>query len=93
VASRRNNSHGSAEEIIMSSTSIEIHDLPSRFEEMISLAQAGAEVVVTENKVPKAKLIALPTLNGRVAGLHKGAISTTADFDAPLPDEFWTGPT
>jgi hypothetical protein len=27
----------------------------------------------------------------RVAGLHPGAIVMAADFDAPLPDEFWLG--
>lgn len=27
----------------------------------------------------------------RVAGLHAGTISVAPDFDAPLPDEFWTG--
>lgn len=27
----------------------------------------------------------------RVAGLHAGAITTTGDFDAPLPDDFWAG--
>jgi hypothetical protein len=29
----------------------------------------------------------------RVAGLHLGAIQPAADFDAPLPDDFWTGQT
>lgn len=27
----------------------------------------------------------------RKAGLHAGAWSVAEDFDAPLPDEFWTG--
>lgn len=27
----------------------------------------------------------------RSAGLHKGIIQTTKDFDAPLDDEFWLG--
>ncbi len=27
----------------------------------------------------------------RILGLNPGAIITTADFDAPLPDEFWLG--
>ena len=29
----------------------------------------------------------------RVAGLHTGAIQPAEDFDAPLPDDFWTGQT
>ena len=27
----------------------------------------------------------------RILGLNRGAITATADFDAPLPDEFWLG--
>ena len=27
----------------------------------------------------------------RVLGLHPGAIKTTKDFDAPLPESFWLG--
>ena len=27
----------------------------------------------------------------RIANLHPGAFQPTADFDAPLPDEFWLG--
>jgi hypothetical protein len=27
----------------------------------------------------------------RVAGLNRGTISTSEDFDEPLPDEFWLG--
>jgi predicted transcriptional regulator len=27
----------------------------------------------------------------RILGLNRGAITTTADFDAPLPDTFWLG--
>ena len=27
----------------------------------------------------------------RVLGLHMGAMWTSDDFDAPLPDEFWLG--
>ena len=28
---------------------------------------------------------------GRRAGLHSGAATTSDDFDAPLPEEFWLG--
>jgi predicted transcriptional regulator len=27
----------------------------------------------------------------RILGLNQGAITATADFDAPLPDDFWLG--
>ena len=27
----------------------------------------------------------------RIPGLHPGAFQMAPDFDAPLPDDFWTG--
>ena len=32
-----------------------------------------------------------PEKYGRTAGLHTGAMRMSADFNAPLPDEFWSG--
>jgi hypothetical protein len=32
-----------------------------------------------------------PTSPQRIAGLHPGALAPAPDFDAPLPDDFWTG--
>ena len=32
-----------------------------------------------------------PDLAARSAGLHAGVWEVAADFDAPLPDEFWLG--
>jgi len=31
------------------------------------------------------------TITPRVAGLNRGQIWVSEDFDAPLPDEFWLG--
>lgn len=42
-------------------------------------------VTIQENKqVPKKN-------KERVLGLHLGSMQMSADFDAPLPDEFWLG--
>ena len=30
-------------------------------------------------------------ISARTAGMHKGAIRTSEDFNDPLPDEFWSG--
>ena len=73
----------------MPQTLVDIAELPARFEELVQLAAAGAEVVVTDGDVPRARLLPVPTPapNGgvpRVPGLHAGMIRTTADFDAPL---------
>src|SRR5262245_25069061 len=69
----------------MSKVLIEITDLPARFAEMVRKAEAGEEVVITENQVPRAKLVAAPPAgpppgNGtgqRALGLFLGQIQTT----------------
>lgn len=43
-------------------------------------------------EINRARLIPLETARPRVAGLHAGTIEMAADFDAPLPEEFWTSP-
>jgi antitoxin (DNA-binding transcriptional repressor) of toxin-antitoxin stability system len=76
----------------MAATTIDIHDLPTRLAEVVALAAAGSEAIVTENRVPVARLVPFQTGPARIPGLHAGAITTAEDFDAPLPEEFWTGP-
>ena len=74
----------------MSCTQVELSDLGTRFAEVLALAESGADVVLTEQQIPRARLVPLgPSL--RIAGLHVGAIQTTDDFDEPLPDAFGTG--
>jgi antitoxin (DNA-binding transcriptional repressor) of toxin-antitoxin stability system len=75
----------------MSTTTIDIQELPSRFGEIVSLAATGTEIIVTEGNVPRAKLVPLPSGQPRVPNLHPGAFQIADDFDAPLPDDFWLG--
>ena len=75
----------------MPTTTIDIQELTARLEEVISLAEAGTEVIVTEGEIPRARLLPLSPAPSRTAGLHPGAIRIADDFDAPLPEEFWTG--
>ena len=52
----------------------------------------GNEVVITEHGKPVARLVPVPqSKTKRVAGLNRGTIWTSEDFDEPLPDEFWLG--
>ena len=74
----------------MATVTIDVRDLPDRFAELVGAA-AAEEIIVTDGKVPRAKLIPLPNRQPRVPGLHPGAIRTPDDFDTPLPDSFWTG--
>lgn len=75
----------------MSTKTIEVWELTARFPEILSLAAAGTEVIVTEGQVPRARLVPLVQGQSRIPGLHPGAIQTAADFDAPLPEEYWVG--
>ena len=60
--------------------------------ELVSLALAGTEVVLAQGDTPLVRLVPIAPVNKpRVAGLNARAISTSEDFDDPLPDEFWTG--
>lgn len=75
----------------MITKTIDVHNVQISLEEILSLIRDGAEVIFTEANTPFARIIPLtkPT-NARIAGLHPGAIWTSDDFDAPLPEEFWT---
>jgi antitoxin (DNA-binding transcriptional repressor) of toxin-antitoxin stability system len=71
-------------------TAIDIHELPARFDEALALASAGGEVIILDGSTPRARLVPLSQAP-RTAGLHPGALQPAPDFDAPLPDDFWTG--
>ena len=75
----------------MPTTSIDVHELPARLDEIVKLANAGTEVIVTERNIPQAKLLPLGGSQPRIPGLNAGAWTIADDFDAPLPDDFWTG--
>jgi len=72
-------------------TTIDFRELPYRFLELVTRADAGDEVIVTDGDTPRAILRPLPLPLPRVPGLHPGSMQTSPDFDAPLPDDFWTG--
>ena len=67
---------------------IDVREAQSRLQELLSQVLAGAELVLTDGNKPVARVVPIAA---RVAGLHAGAISTSADFDEPLPEEFWAG--
>ena len=71
----------------MQTETIDMKEAQAHFKELVHRVVAGLHVILSENQKPVAHI--LPT-GGRVAGLHAGAISTSDDFDAPLPEEFWS---
>lgn len=72
----------------MRTRTIDINDVHTSLRDLVNQAVEGAQVVLSENDKPVAQIV--PVGGGRVAGLHPGSIWTSEDFDAPLPDEFWT---
>jgi antitoxin (DNA-binding transcriptional repressor) of toxin-antitoxin stability system len=76
------------------SVAIDIRDLPTRLNEALAHTAAGDEVVLYDGATPRARMVPVhPTAEPkeRIFGLHPGAMQPSADFDAPLPDEFWIG--
>ena len=74
----------------MARTEVEISEFAGRSAEIIELAANGAEVILTEKKVPVAKLVPLLQTGKRLPGLHPGAMITSDDFDRELSDEIWS---
>ena len=53
---------------------------------------AGEEIIIARNGTPLVRLTPIAAPEGeRTAGLSKGEISVSADFDAPLPEELLDG--
>jgi len=75
----------------MAQTLVDVHDLPARWPEIVSLTLAGAEVIVTEGDAPRARLVPIAGDGPRTPGLHSNAMHAASDFDQPLPDDFWAG--
>jgi len=73
----------------MHTETVDIQEAQTRLPELVSLVLAGTEVILTEGATPRVRLV--PVAKPRIAGLHNGAITTSDDFDAPLPDDFWLG--
>ena len=72
----------------MQTETIDVEEAETHFKDLMHRVVAGVHVVLCENQ----KMIAhLVPAGARVAGLHAGTITASADFDAPFPDLFWTG--
>lgn len=76
----------------MTTQTVTLEDAQTRLAELLNLAQAGNEIIIAAGGQPLARLVPISGSNPtrRIAGLHRGKIWMSDDFDAPLPDEFWT---
>ena len=71
---------------------VSIDEAQNKLQDLLAHALAGHEVIITDRGQPVARLVPVaPAKKKRVAGLNRGTIWTSEDFDQPLPDEFWLG--
>jgi prevent-host-death family protein len=72
---------------------VSVDEAQTKLPDLLADALAGNEVIITEHGRPVARLVPVVARSKkkRVAGLNRGSISTSKDFDEPLPDEFWLG--
>ena len=71
---------------------ISIGDAQAQFQKILALVSEGNEIIISDDNKPLAKIVPFSALpKKRVAGLNKGKIRASEDFDDPLPEDFWTG--
>jgi len=71
---------------------VTVHDAQTQLLKLLSFAMKGNEVIITKDSKPLVRLVPISlTSQPRKAGLNKGKIWVSDDFDVELPDEFWMG--
>lgn len=71
---------------------IEVMTSTTSLGDLVDLARTEAGVMLTKSGQPVAQVVPMPEKSKRrIAPLHPGAWEVRADFDEPLPDEFWLG--
>ncbi len=78
---------------VMAIETINIDKIDSQLAQLLAIVADKGEVVIAQNGKPLAYLepVKQHPKKKRIAGLNRGMIWTSSDFDAPLPDEFWLG--
>ncbi len=76
----------------MPTQTINIDKVEKQLAELLALVEHNGEIVIAQNGKPLVRLEPItPKKKKRIAGLNRGMIWTSEDFDEPLPDEFWLG--
>jgi antitoxin (DNA-binding transcriptional repressor) of toxin-antitoxin stability system len=76
----------------MSTTTIDVREAQTRLPELVSSVASGAEIILTRNDWPIARLSPLSVVAmNRIAGLHSESMWVSPDFNDPLPENYWTG--
>ena len=75
----------------MPTQTVDIDEAKNQLSDLITTASEGGEVIIVQDGKPLARLVPVAKVKKRIAGLNRGSIWTSKDFDEPLPDEFWMG--
>jgi len=77
----------------MTTKTVSVKDAQAQFLELLDLVSMGNRIVIQKDEEPLAEIVGIssPKKGKQVAGLNRGKIRMSDDFDAPLPDEFWLG--
>ena len=75
----------------MTATTIDVRDAQTQLMQLLTLALKGGDVVIAKDNVPLVRLVPVEPQKARTAGMHKGAMRMSEDFNDPLPDDFWSG--
>lgn len=65
---------------------VKIHEAKTNFSKLVSRVEEGEEIVIQRDDVPVAKLVPYAHQLERHAGVLKGQIWMSDDFDDPLPE-------
>ncbi len=76
----------------MITKTVTLNDIQSQLPKIMSMVSKGNIIVISENNKPLAKIVPVSEQSTkRTAGLNKGKIWVSDDFDDSLPDDFWMG--
>jgi prevent-host-death family protein len=71
-------------------STVSVHEAKTHLSRLLQQVEAGEEVVIARAGEPVARLVPVGPKLPRLPGRLKDAIVIREDFDAPLPDSFWT---
>ncbi len=71
---------------------VSVHEAKTHLSRLLKRIEAGEEIIITNSGRPVAKLSAAPKLKKRIFGDMKGQFTIPADFDDPVPDEWFEDP-
>lgn len=71
---------------------VNVDEAKNQLQDLLALALEGHDVIITDGGRPLARLVPVTSSKSkRIAGLNRGKVWVSEDFNEPLPDEFWVG--